>query len=74
MGLGASMIWWEDEFCRSMADGGRFVIRYDLRDTGRSTTYAPGHPGYTSDDLVTDAAGVLDAYELAQAHVPPFRG
>ena len=30
-----------------LADGGRFVIRYDHRDTGRSVTYEPGRPGYT---------------------------
>ena len=27
-----------------LADGGRFVIRYDHRDTGRSVTYEPGPP------------------------------
>jgi pimeloyl-ACP methyl ester carboxylesterase len=69
MGIGASMLWWEEEFCRILADRGRFVIRYDHRDTGRSATYEPGHPGYTSADLVADAAGVLDAYGLPAAHV-----
>jgi pimeloyl-ACP methyl ester carboxylesterase len=34
MGSGASMDWWEEEFCERLADGGRFVIRYDHRDTG----------------------------------------
>jgi hypothetical protein len=28
-GVGASMLWWEDGFCRLLADAGRFVIRYD---------------------------------------------
>jgi pimeloyl-ACP methyl ester carboxylesterase len=69
MGIGASMLWWEDEFCRRLADGGRFVIRYDHRDTGRSVTYEVGHPGYTADDLTADAAGVLDAYGIAAAHL-----
>ena len=69
MGMGGSMLWWEDGFCRRLADGGRFVIRYDHRDTGRSATYAPGRPGYRSSDLVADAAGVLDAYGIAAAHV-----
>ncbi|MEA2150692.1 MAG: hypothetical protein QOD69_2522, partial [Solirubrobacteraceae bacterium] len=49
--------------------GGRFVLRYDHRDTGRSVTYEPGCPGYTGADLVGDAAGVLDAYEVSAAHV-----
>ena len=69
MGIGGSMLWWEEGFCQMLADGGRFVIRYDHRDTGRSVTYEPGHPGYTGADLVTDATGVLDAYEVPSAHL-----
>jgi pimeloyl-ACP methyl ester carboxylesterase len=69
MGIGASMLWWEEGFCRILADGGRFVIRYDHRDTGRSVTYKPGCPGYTGADLVRDAAGVLDAYGIPAAHL-----
>jgi pimeloyl-ACP methyl ester carboxylesterase len=69
MGIGASMLWWEEGFCRMLADGGRFVIRYDHRDTGRSVSYEPGRPGYGGADLVADAAGVLDAYGIPAAHV-----
>ena len=69
MGIGASMLWWEEGFCAMLAHGGRFVIRYDHRDTGRSVAYEPGRPAYTGGDLVADAAGVLDAYELAAGHI-----
>src|SRR3954447_13903082 len=69
MGIGASMLWWEEGFCGMLAGGGRFVIRYDHRDTGRSATYEPGRPEYTGADLVADAAGVLDAYKLAAANI-----
>jgi pimeloyl-ACP methyl ester carboxylesterase len=69
MGVGASMLWWEEGFCRMLADGGRFVIRYDHRDTGRSVSYEPGRPEYTGADLVADGVGVLDAYDIAAAHV-----
>jgi pimeloyl-ACP methyl ester carboxylesterase len=68
MGSGASMLWWNEDFCRLLAQGGRFVIRYDHRDTGRSVTYEPGRPEYTGSDLVADAVGVLDAYRIAAAH------
>ena len=68
-GSGASMDWWEDEFCERLAAGRRLVIRYDHRDTGRSVTYEPGAPGYTSDDLVLDAVGVQDAVGVGRAHV-----
>jgi pimeloyl-ACP methyl ester carboxylesterase len=69
MGIGASMLWWEEGFCRLLAEGGRFAIRYDHRDTGRSVTSEPGRPEYTGADLVADAVGVLDAYGIAAAPV-----
>ena len=69
MGIGASMLWWEEGFCQLLADGGRFVIRYDHRDTGRSATYERGRPGYTGADLVADATRVLDAYAIPVAHL-----
>ncbi|RUW83598.1 alpha/beta hydrolase, partial [Mesorhizobium sp. M8A.F.Ca.ET.059.01.1.1] len=39
MGAMASMLWWPEAFCRKLADAGLYVIRYDNRDTGRSTKY-----------------------------------
>jgi pimeloyl-ACP methyl ester carboxylesterase/SAM-dependent methyltransferase len=68
-GAGASMDWWEEDFCRRLAAGGRLVIRYDNRDTGRSVTYGAGAPPYTGRDLAADAVGVLDALDLAGAHL-----
>lgn len=70
-GGAASMDWWEDAFCERLARGGRFVIRYDFRDTGRSVSYEPGSPRYTQDDLVDDAVALLDVLVLglASAHV-----
>jgi pimeloyl-ACP methyl ester carboxylesterase len=69
MGIGGSMLWWSDGFCRMLVEGGRLVIRYDHRDTGRSVTYEPGRPEYTGSDLVADAVGVLDAYRIPAAHI-----
>lgn len=66
-GAGHSLAAWPEEFVRRLAAGGRYVIRYDSRDAGRSTGYAPGSPGYTLRDLVADAAGMLDACGLAAA-------
>jgi pimeloyl-ACP methyl ester carboxylesterase len=31
--------------------GRRFVVRYDQRDTGRSSSFPPGRPGYALSDL-----------------------
>ncbi|MFJ2837123.1 alpha/beta fold hydrolase [Nocardia sp. NPDC087230] len=67
-----SVLFWEDEFCRKLAEADRFVLRYDIRDTGRSTAYACGSPGYTLRDLVADLLGLLDVFELARAQLVGF--
>ena len=69
MGAMASMLWWPDGFCERLAGAGRFVIRYDNRDTGRSVGYDPGTATYTGDDMVADAVGVLDEHGVERAHV-----
>jgi pimeloyl-ACP methyl ester carboxylesterase len=67
MGAAASMVWWDEEFCQRLAGRGRFVIRYDNRDTGCSTSYEPGKPEYSVDDMVDDAIRVLDYYKIKKA-------
>jgi pimeloyl-ACP methyl ester carboxylesterase len=69
MGVMASMLWWPDGFCERLAGAGRFVIRYDNRDTGRSTGYDPGTATYTIDDMAGDAVAVLDEHGVERAHV-----
>ena len=69
MGAMASMLWWPDELCRALAGSGRFVVRYDNRDVGQSTTGPSGEPGYTIDDMAEDAVAVLDGYGLPRAHL-----
>lgn len=68
-GSEASMDWWDAEFCARLAAGGRYVIRYDTRDTGRSTTFPPGRPAYPGAALISDAVGVLDALGVPTAHL-----
>ncbi|MEH3033499.1 MAG: alpha/beta hydrolase [Aeromicrobium erythreum] len=84
MGLSGPMGWWDAGFCRDLAAGGHFVIRFDNRDVGRSTRFREhkvtrldvvraflglGKGPYTLDDLADDAFGVLDHLGLEQAHV-----
>lgn len=69
MGAMCSMVYWDDEFCQGLADSGRYVIRFDNRDVGRSTAYPPGKPQYTVADMADDAVGVLDSYGIDQAHI-----
>lgn len=68
MGAMASGVWWPREFCAQLAGRGRFVIRYDHRDTGRSTSYGPGGATYTTETLADDALAVLDSYDIESAH------
>ncbi len=68
-GAASSMDWWEDEFCRRLAGAGHFVIRYDNRDTGQSTSSPAGAPDYTGRDLTDDALRVLDGLGISEAHI-----
>src|SRR3546814_6627833 len=69
MGSMASMLWWPDEFCERLAARSLSVLRYDNRDTGRSTTYAPGAASYSLNDMAEDAFSVLDAWDIKAAHI-----
>lgn len=69
MGAMASSVWWAEDFCSELANRGRYVIRYDHRDTGRSTSYEPGQIHYSVEDLADDAFGVLNEYGLQSAHL-----
>lgn len=39
IGLGGQLIYWDEEFCRHLAEAGRYVIRFDNRDAGLSTKF-----------------------------------
>jgi pimeloyl-ACP methyl ester carboxylesterase len=68
-GQGQSMDWWEAAFCERLAAQGRCVVRYDHRDTGRSSTSPPGAPTYTGADLSEDPVRLLDALGVRRAHL-----
>ncbi|HET9138674.1 alpha/beta fold hydrolase [Actinophytocola sp.] len=68
-GACASMLWWDAALCERIAAGGRHVVRYDHRDTGRSTSYPPGAPGYSYTDLALDTLGIQDALGIERAHL-----
>lgn len=68
-GAASSMDWWDDAFCERLAAGGRRVVRYDFRDTGRSTASPAGTPDYTGEDLTGDAVALVDALGLAPVHL-----
>ena len=81
-GLGMQMVGWPEEFCERLAAAGFYVVRFDNRDTGRST-HLPGRPPtpgqllrrridpvlYTLSDMAEDAVGLLRELGLAPAHV-----
>ncbi|MEV7603426.1 alpha/beta hydrolase [Kitasatospora sp. NPDC089797] len=66
---GPTMLSWPDALCARLAAGGRRVVRYDLRDSGESTTADPRAPAYTLRDLAADAAALARALGGAPAHL-----
>ncbi|MFG2196805.1 alpha/beta fold hydrolase [Streptomyces sp. NPDC048639] len=66
---GTTMLSWPDALCERLAAGGRRVVRYDLRDSGESTTTDPEAPIYTLRDLAADAAALVDALGGGPAHL-----
>ncbi|MFI1957475.1 alpha/beta fold hydrolase [Streptomyces althioticus] len=66
---GTTMLSWPDALCERLAAGGRRVVRYDLRDSGASTTRDPEAPAYTLRDLAADAAALAGALGGRPAHL-----
>ncbi|WP_222196010.1 alpha/beta fold hydrolase [Modestobacter italicus] len=67
MGAASSGLVWPEPLVDRLARDHR-VIRYDHRDTGRSTAAFEDAP-YAIRDLATDAVAVLDALDVERAHV-----
>ncbi len=82
MGLGTQMVAWPDDFCRQLTARGFHVVRFDNRDSGRST-YVNGPPPtigqlvrrrvdpvlYTLSDMAQDPVGMMRALEMEPAHL-----
>lgn len=82
-GLGSSLATWDGRFLTLLRQAGFAVLRFDNRDSGRSTVLDGAPPfdlraaarkdrsvvAYTLDDLADDAAGLLDALGIGAAHV-----
>jgi len=66
---GTTMLSWPDALCERLAAGERRVVRYDLRDSGESTTTNPNAPAYTLRDLAADAAALADTLGGPPAHL-----
>ena len=66
---GTTMLSWPDGLCERLASGGRWVVRYDLRDSGASTTLNPENPAYDLRDLAADAAALVEVLGAGTAHL-----
>ncbi|MFJ3671483.1 alpha/beta fold hydrolase [Streptomyces sp. NPDC090106] len=58
MGFGAQMLAWHEDFCRMLADRGRYVIRFDNRDCGLSTKFED-HPVDMGEFIAAVSSGDL---------------
>lgn len=67
-GNGTQMIHWPDAFCAALVEREFQVVRFDNRDSGRSTNCRDRDP-YTLADMADDAVAVLDALEWPSAHI-----
>ncbi len=73
-GLGSQSINYADDWCALFAARGLYVIRFDNRDVGLSTSFADAPVGergnaYTLSDMAADGMAVLDAEGIDRAHV-----
>jgi pimeloyl-ACP methyl ester carboxylesterase len=71
MGIAGDGLIWDPPFMRAFLEAGYQVIRYDHRGTGMSDWMAgwKSDAPYTLQDMAGDAAAVLDALAIPQAHV-----
>lgn len=71
MGLSATSMLWDNDFCQLFVDEGYQVIRYDNRDIGMSSWISDwsADAPYTLEDMANDGIAVLDALQIERAHV-----
>lgn len=67
-GLGSQMTRWPQAFCEKLTARGYFAIRFDNRDVGLSTWFKAGD-AYRLEEMAADAVGLLDALNIAKAHI-----
>jgi len=60
---------WTDEFCSYLANQDFFVIRFDHRDTGLSSSIDYAKNPYLLDDMVEDIITIIDAYNINKVHL-----
>lgn len=69
MGATASMLGWPDELCVALASRDLFVLRFDHRDTGASTSVPLGEAKYAVEDMASDVLAVMEDHDLSTAHL-----
>lgn len=69
MGATASMLGWPEALCAALVNQGFHVVRFDHRDTGRSSTHPPGEVTYSVEDMADDVVAIMDAYGFQNATI-----
>jgi pimeloyl-ACP methyl ester carboxylesterase len=69
MGAMNQGIFWPEGFCTRLASAGFHVLRYDHRDTGRSSKVHYLRSPYDLTTMARDAVAVLDGHGVAKASI-----
>jgi pimeloyl-ACP methyl ester carboxylesterase len=63
------MLGWPDALCNALAERGLYILRFDHRDTGQSTTVPPGEATYAVEDMAEDVLAIMEGHGLGRAHL-----
>ncbi|MEK6733688.1 MAG: alpha/beta hydrolase [Pseudomonadota bacterium] len=68
-GAAGQGILWNIDLCKTLAKNGYFVIRFDNRDTGKSSGFEYEEAPYNLFDMAKDIISILDEFKKDRAHI-----
>ncbi len=68
-GAAGQAILWNETLCQNLANDGYFVIRFDPRDTGLSSSIDYALNPYNLKDMAEDVLKILDHFKIQKAHI-----
>ena len=68
-GSAGQAILWNKNFCQNLAKAGYHIIRFDNRDTGKSSGIDYDSHPYILKDMAEDIIAILDHFKIKKAHI-----